>query len=106
MGQLGTWSITTRKMKESMLEYEAINERRCRLRMKGRYRNITIISVHAPMEEKEDREKEEFYDCLEEIYHKIQKYDLLIIMGDFNAKIGKEEYQKKYTILVMEMETY
>jgi endonuclease/exonuclease/phosphatase family metal-dependent hydrolase len=32
---------------------------------------------------------------LEEIYHKIQKYDLVIIMGDFNAKIGKEEYQKK-----------
>jgi endonuclease/exonuclease/phosphatase family metal-dependent hydrolase len=29
-------------------------------------------------------------------------YDLIIIMGDFNAKIGKEEYQRevagKYTI--------
>jgi hypothetical protein len=43
----------------------------------GRYRNIIIISVHAPTEE-----KEEFYECLEEIYHKIQKYDLVIIMGD------------------------
>jgi endonuclease/exonuclease/phosphatase family metal-dependent hydrolase len=101
-GQLGTGFIIARKRKESMLEYETINERVCRLRMKGRYRNITIISVHAPTEEKEDREKEEFYECLEEMYHKIQKYDLVIIMGDFNAKIGKEEYQKevagKYTI--------
>jgi endonuclease/exonuclease/phosphatase family metal-dependent hydrolase len=56
------------------------------------------------------REKEEFHDCLEEIYHKIQKYDLVIIMGDFNAKIGKGEYQKKvagkYKILAMKMETY
>jgi hypothetical protein len=76
-------------MKEIMLEYEAINERICRLRTKGRYRNITVILVHALMEEKEDREKEEFYDCLEEMYHKIQKYDLVIIIGDFNAKIGK-----------------
>jgi hypothetical protein len=89
-------------MKESMLEYEAINERICRLRMKGRYRNNTIISAHGPTEEKEDREKKEFHDCSEEIYHKIRKYDLVIIMGDFNAKIGKEEYHKKvagkYTI--------
>jgi endonuclease/exonuclease/phosphatase family metal-dependent hydrolase len=78
-----------------MLEYETINDKICRLRMKERYRNITIISVHAPMEEKEDRGKEEIYECLEEIYHKIQKYDLVIIMGDFNAKMGKEVYQKK-----------
>jgi hypothetical protein len=42
-------------MKESMLEYETINDKNCRLRLKGRYRNTTIISVHAPTEEKEDR---------------------------------------------------
>jgi hypothetical protein len=85
------------KIKGSMLECEAINERICRLRMKGRYRNIILISVHDPTEEKEDREKEEFYDCVEEMYHRIQKYDL-----DFNARIGKEQYQKnvagKFTI--------
>jgi molybdopterin biosynthesis enzyme MoaB len=94
--------MVTRKIAKSMLEYEAINERIFRIILKGRYRNITIISVSDRTEEKEDREKEEFYDCLEEIYHKIQKYDLVIIMGDFNAKIGKEQYQKKvagkYTI--------
>jgi endonuclease/exonuclease/phosphatase family metal-dependent hydrolase len=72
-----------------------MNDRVCKLRMKGRYRNITIISVHAPMEEKEEREKEEFYECLEGTYQKIQKYSLVIMMGDFNAKIGEERYQKK-----------
>jgi exonuclease III len=94
-GQLGTGFMITRKMKASILEYETINDGICKLRMKGRYRNITIISVHAPTEEKEEREKEEFYQCLEETYQKIQKYDLVIIMGDFNAKIRKEVYQKK-----------
>jgi mRNA deadenylase 3'-5' endonuclease subunit Ccr4 len=80
-----------------VLEYETL-DRICRLRMKERYRNITIISVHALTEEKEDREKVEIYKCLEEVYHKIQKYDLvIIIMGDFTAKIGQEDYQKKVT---------
>ncbi len=54
-----------------------------------------IVSAHAPTEEKEGREKENFYDELDEICHKTPKYDMLMAMGDFNAKIGKESYHKK-----------
>jgi hypothetical protein len=80
--------------------------------MNGRYRNKTIISVNAPTEEKEEREKEEICECSEEIYHKIQKYDLVIIMGDFNTKKGKKSIKRKwegntqYTILTMKIGTY
>jgi endonuclease/exonuclease/phosphatase family metal-dependent hydrolase len=48
------------------------------------------------------RREKEFYECLEETYHETEKWDLVIIMGDFKAKTRKEEYQKKavgkYTI--------
>jgi hypothetical protein len=40
-----------------MLEYDTINDRICRLRKKRRCRHITIISLGAPTEEKEDRKK-------------------------------------------------
>jgi exonuclease III len=70
--------------------------------LKGKYRNITIISTHAPTEEKEEYEKEEFYDRLEETCNKVQKYDFIKIMGNFNARIGKEKHLMKvagkYTI--------
>jgi hypothetical protein len=41
--------------------YETINDRICRLRIKGRYRNITIIEVHDPTKEKEEREGRVLY---------------------------------------------
>ena len=39
---------------------------------------------------------------MEEIYNNVQKYDIIMIMGDFNAKIGKQKHLAKvagkYTI--------
>jgi exonuclease III len=94
-GQLGTGFMITSSMRNSLLEFEAVNDRMCRIRIKGRYRNIAIISTHAPTEQKKEYEKEEFYDRLEEICSNVQKYDITIIMGDFNAKIGKEKLLAK-----------
>ena len=59
--------------------------------MKGRFNNLSIISAHAPTEEKTDEEKEKFYEDLQKIHNKIPKHDTFIILGDMNAKIGKED---------------
>jgi endonuclease/exonuclease/phosphatase family metal-dependent hydrolase len=78
-----------------MLQIETISTRIYRVRIKGRFRKITIISAHTLTEDKGECEKENFYDTLEEICHKTPKHDMLIVMGDFNAKVGKEAYQKQ-----------
>jgi len=102
-GQLGTCFMIKKLTRASLMEFEGVNDRICRIRLKGRYRNTTIISTHARTEEKGEYEKEEFYDRLEETCNNVQKYDIIIIiMGDFNAKIGKEKHLMKvagkYTI--------
>jgi hypothetical protein len=53
--QLGTGFMITRKMKARMPDYD---KSVCKIRMKGKCINISIISVHAPREEKEERERE------------------------------------------------
>jgi hypothetical protein len=36
------------------------NERLCKLRLKGKFNNISLISIYAPMEDKMDKIKEQF----------------------------------------------
>ena len=75
--------------------FEPINERICKLRLKGKYHNITIINIYALTEEKDEDTKECFYAELQQIQENVLKHDLLIIIGDYSAKIGRERsYQK------------
>lgn len=77
------------------MEYEAINDRLCRIRLKGRFRNITIISVYAPTNVSKMDEKDTFYEKLDQVCSKVPKHDMLLVMGDYNAQIGKNENQKE-----------
>ena len=63
----------------------------CKLRLKGKFHNLTIINIHAPKEDKEEEIKEQFYEELQRIQDRVPKHDITIIMGDMNAKLGKEE---------------
>ena len=77
---------------EKMLErYECINERIVWCRLKGKYVNVTIVQVYAPTEEKTDEEKEDFYIRLKEVIRSVKQHDMLLLMGDFNAKVGQDD---------------
>jgi len=84
-GQLGTGFIITRIIRNSLLEFESVNERLCHIRLKGKFRNLRVISVHTPTESKEEQEKEEFCIELEELCNRILSYNQIIMIGDFNS---------------------
>lgn len=60
--------------------------------MKGKFNNLTLICVYAPTEANEEVEIDLFYDTLENACDKVNKYDTLLIIGDLNARIEKEEF--------------
>jgi exonuclease III len=82
-GQLGTGFMVKREIAKNIISFQPYNEKICKLRMRGKYFNLTLINVQTPTKQ--------FYDDLQRVYESTAKHDVLIILGDLNAKIGKEQ---------------
>jgi len=53
-----------------------------------------VVNVHAPSEEKSDEAKDSFYEELEQVFDQFPKYHMKVSLGDFNAKVGRENIFK------------
>ena len=62
--------------------------------LRGRWCNIIVLNVHAPSDEKSDNSKGIFYEEVEQVSDHFPKYDMKILLGDLNAKVGRENIFK------------
>ena len=53
--------------------------------------NNTVIQVYAPTSNAEQAEVERFYEDLKDLLELTPKKDVLLIIGDWNAKVGSQE---------------
>ena len=53
--------------------------------------NITVIQAYAPMSNAEEAEVEWFYEDLQDLVKLTPKKDVLFIIGDWNAIVGRQE---------------
>ena len=61
------------------------------VRFQGKPFNITVIPVYAPTSNAEEAEVEWFYEDLQDLSELTPKTDVLVIIGDWNAKVGSQE---------------
>jgi hypothetical protein len=71
-----------------------INDKLCYIVAKGRWFNIAFISCYAPTEDKGNETKNNFYSQLETIYDSISSKVIKVVLEDFNAKVGREQWFK------------
>ena len=57
--------------------------------------NGTIVSVYAPTNRASQKEKDEFYADLQIVIDGVAEEDVLMIMRDFNARVGSSERQEE-----------
>jgi hypothetical protein len=53
-----------------------------------------VLNVHAPTEDTIDDMNGRFSEELEQVFNKLPKYYMKMLIGDFNSKVGRENYFK------------
>ena len=61
------------------------------VRFQGKPFYITVIQVYAPTSNAEEAEVEQFYEDLQDLLELTPTKDVLLIIGDRNAKVGSQE---------------
>jgi hypothetical protein len=62
--------------------------------LRSRWCHIIVLNVQASTEAITDDVKDSFYEEVERVFDKFPKYLTKILLGDFNAKVGREDIFK------------
>jgi hypothetical protein len=62
--------------------------------LRGCWCSIIDLNVHAPCEHKGGDVKDSFYEKLGCVFDQFPRYDMNILLGDFNAKADRENIFK------------
>ena len=71
-----------------LIAWEPISERLLVARFKSPSARLSVIMCYAPTETAEPSAKDIFYNQLEDTIARIAASDIILLMGDMNAKVG------------------
>ncbi|XP_073671663.1 uncharacterized protein [Paramisgurnus dabryanus] len=86
----GVAIILRKGVEKNLIEWKPLNSRLMRGRIKGKHVNLTIIQCYSPTNDSDDEVKDLFYEQLEAEIKATPRHDMMIIMGDLNAKVGND----------------
>jgi exonuclease III len=90
----GVALMLAKQAQKALMEWEPLGARMIRATFKTSNPGIklNIVQCYAPTNDSEELIKEEFYHKLERVVGKLRSKDLTILMGDFNPKIGRDNW--------------
>jgi len=75
---------------KAMIGYWAISNRVIMMKLQGKPFNISLIQVYTPTQDYSDEDIEQFYEEIQQASKYTNSNEILLVMGDFNAKVGME----------------
>ena len=99
----GVALIMSRKMEKTLIEWKPAGSRLLKASFNSKYTNLTVIVCYAPTEDAEEADKDAFYDQLQAVTDEVPTHNLLMVLGDLNARpgsnnTGRDRVMGKYGI--------
>jgi len=74
---------------ETIQSFQMVSERIIRVKIRAKHVDLIVIQTYAPTSDVAQADVEEFHHQIDDVVKAQKKYqDCLIIMGDFNSKVG------------------
>lgn len=89
--QSGVAIIMSKKVAQCLDSWRPISDRIVEARFFSRFIKTTVIQVYAPTNEADDGVKDDFYEQLQKIVDEVPRHDMLLVIGDWNAKVGEQQ---------------
>ena len=89
----GVGVLLNKQCSKSLKGYFFVSDRVLLIRLAGNPFDISIIQVYAPTAESSEESIETFYNEVEIARNQTKSQDIVLIQGDFNAKVGKERFE-------------
>jgi hypothetical protein len=89
-GNVGTGFFVHKRTVAAVKRVEFVSDRMSYIILTGRWYNIIVLNVHASCEDRGDDVKGSFYEELRHVFDQFPRYDMKILLVDFNAKVGNE----------------
>ena len=85
----GVAFICNNEIRRCVLGFNPVDDRITTIRIQCKPINITVVQIYAPTSSAEE-DSDAFYDKVQSVLDQIPNGDILYIIGDWNAKVGKE----------------
>jgi len=86
----GVALVLDRNFASSVLSFWPYSDRLMLVKLKSSPFNVNVIVAYAPTAAAEDHDISSFYASLQELHSSCKSNEVTIVMGDFNAKVGRE----------------
>ena len=84
----GVAILLAKTAQNALMSYKPVSDRLLTARFRTSTGAVSIMQVYAPTADADDADMEEFYGTLQREINNSPKSDQLVVMGDFNAKVG------------------